>query len=106
MQHQLTPDRGGVAGGSELGSAQLSFCSALMSKASPGSNSLSLGESLSKPPSDPLNDIAVRTAPSKWDVYGFLRDVMVNFRLQPEVSIVTLFYLDRFSDTSGVAVTP
>ncbi|CAE8705468.1 unnamed protein product, partial [Polarella glacialis] len=45
-------------------------------------------------------------APNKWDVYGFLRDVMVNFRLEPEVSVITLFYLDRFSELSGVAMTP
>jgi len=57
-------------------------------------------------PVDPLNSVAVRTVPNKWDVYGFLRDVMVNFRLEPEVSVVTLFYLHRFSEQSGVAVTP
>jgi len=104
-QPQSTPDKGLPTAGSDLGSA-LSFCSALMSKASPGSNSLSLGESLSRPPPDPLNDIVNRSAPSKWDIYGFLRDVMINFRLQPEVSIVTLFYLDRFTESSGVALTP
>lgn len=55
---------------------------------------------------DPLNNIAKREVPGKWDIYGFLRDVMLGFRLQPEVSVVTLFYLDRFSEKSGVAMTP
>jgi len=55
---------------------------------------------------DPLNNIAVRSVPHRWDIYGFLRDVMVNFRLEPEVSMVTLVYLDRFCESSGVAVTP
>merc|ERR1740117_2403209 len=53
-----------------------------------------------------LNNIVVRSAPNRWDIYGFCRDVMVNFRLQPEVSVLTLFYLDRFSELSGVSVTP
>jgi hypothetical protein len=57
-------------------------------------------------PADPLNNIAVRTVPGRWDIYGFLRDVMVNFRLEPEVSIITLFYIDRFTELSGVALTP
>lgn len=57
-------------------------------------------------PRDTLNNLAVRTVPNKWDMYGFLKDVMVNFRLEPEVSIVTLFYLERFTELSGVALTP
>merc|ERR1719343_1134401 len=57
-------------------------------------------------PLDALNALAVRTVPNRWDVYGFLRDVMVNFRLEPEVSVITLFYLDRFSEKCGVALTP
>merc|ERR1719356_2239840 len=57
-------------------------------------------------PVEALNSIAVRSAPNRWDIYGFLRDVMVNFRLEPEVSVITLFYLDRFSELSGVAITP
>lgn len=88
--------------GSDLGSS-LSFCSALMSKASPGASSLQ--DSLGKPV-DPFNNIAKREVPNKWDVYGFLRDVMLGFRLQPEVSVVTLFYLDRFTEKCGVAMTP
>merc|ERR1719311_1506224 len=55
---------------------------------------------------DPLNGFAARTSPSSWDIYGFLRDVMVNFRLEQEVSVITLFYLERFSTTCGVAMTP
>jgi hypothetical protein len=31
---------------------------------------------------------------------------MVNFRLQPEVSVITFVYLDRFTEASGVALTP
>jgi hypothetical protein len=54
----------------------------------------------------PLNGVATRSVPNKWDIYGFLRDVMVNFRLEPEVSVITLFYIDRFSVLSGVALTP
>merc|ERR1719263_906805 len=57
-------------------------------------------------PFHPLNAIAMRSAPNKWDIYGFLRDVMVNFRLEPEVSVVTLVYLTRFVEMSGVALTP
>merc|ERR1711879_274065 len=68
-------------------------------------NSLDLRDSMGKPV-DPLNGIACRTTPNKWDIYGFLRDVMVNFRLEPEVSVITLFYLDRFSELSSVAITP
>merc|ERR1712232_753674 len=55
---------------------------------------------------DPLNNIAVRRVPHRWDIYGFLRDVMINFRLEPEVSIITLFYLQRFIESSGIGVTP
>jgi len=66
---------------------------------------MELKDSMGKPV-DPLNNIAVRSVPNKWDIYGFLRDVMVNFRLEPEVSVITLFYLERFSELSGVAVTP
>lgn len=77
------------------GEGSISFCSPLMSQRG------SLGQ-----PVDPFNNIAVRTAPNQWDIYGFLRDVMVNFRLEPEVSVITLFYLDRFSEMSSVAVTP
>jgi len=68
-------------------------------------SSLDLRDSLGQP-ADPFNNIAVRTAPNQWDIYGFLRDVMVNFRLEPEVSVITLFYLDRFSEMSAVAITP
>merc|ERR1712232_1503479 len=57
-------------------------------------------------PVEPLNGIAARSVPNKWDIYGFLRDVMVNFRLEPEVSVVTLNYMDRFSDSCGIAITP
>lgn len=88
--------------GSDM-SSSLSFCSALhLSRASPG---ITLADSMGQPV-DPLNNIAKREVPSKWDVYGFLRDVMLGFRLQPEVSVVTLFYLDRFNEKSGVAMTP
>eukprot|EP00747_Dinoflagellata_sp_TGD_P187856 gnl/TRDRNA2_/TRDRNA2_45961_c0_seq1.p1 gnl/TRDRNA2_/TRDRNA2_45961_c0~~gnl/TRDRNA2_/TRDRNA2_45961_c0_seq1.p1 ORF type:complete len:741 (+),score=142.31 gnl/TRDRNA2_/TRDRNA2_45961_c0_seq1:82-2304(+) len=88
------------------GGSPLSFCSPLMSHA--GSR-LSPGRPPSSGPSSPedvLNNIAVRCAPNKWDVYGFIRDVMVGFRLQPEVSVITLFYLDRFTTVSGVSLTP
>lgn len=95
------PGSGGTAG-SEAASPLSSLCSPLMSRASA---SVELKESFGKP-GDPLNSIAVRSVPNKWDIYGFLRDVMVNFRLEPEVSVITLFYLDRFSDLSGVSVTP
>lgn len=78
-----------------------SFCSALMSQ----NAGLTLKDSMGRP-ADPLNILAVREVPNKWDIYGFLRDVMVNFRLEPEVSVLTLFYLDRFSELSGVALTP
>jgi len=88
----------GTGGGTPLSS----FCSPLMSKDQPGACLL---DTMGKPV-EPLNGIAVRTAPNKWDVYGFLRDVMVNFRLEPEVSVVTMNYVDRFSDTCGVALTP
>jgi len=87
-----------VVGASPLSSA----CSPLMSRASLTSDLRdSMGKLL-----DPLNAIAVRSVPNKWDVYSFLRDVMLNFRLEPEVSVITLFYLERFSMLSGVALTP
>lgn len=94
------PGSGGP--GSEAASPLSSLCSPLMSRASA---SMELKDSMGKPV-DPLNNIAVRSVPNKWDIYGFLRDVMVNFRLEPEVSVITLFYLERFSELSGVAVTP
>merc|ERR1712107_818190 len=57
-------------------------------------------------PVEPLNGMAVRAVPNKWDIFGFLRDVMVNFRLVPEVSVVTFNYMVRFSDSCGIAITP
>jgi len=92
-----------------------SLCSPRLSRISttPGSaidvnlsTSSAAGVSKGGAPADQLNGIAVRTVPNQWDIYGFLRDVMVNFRLEAEVSVVTLFYMDRFSELSGVAVTP
>jgi hypothetical protein len=71
----------------------------------PDGGGVSLLDSMGKPV-DPLNAVAVRTVPNKWDIYGFLRDVMVNFRLEPEVSVVTLFYVERFTELSLVALTP
>lgn len=68
--------------------------------------SFTFNQTMSGQPANPLNGFAVRTAPSSWDIYGFLRDVMVNFRLEPEVSVITLFYLDRFTSMCGVSVTP
>lgn len=80
----------------------LSHCSAFMSR-----DDSSVGASFSSaPPQDPLNNLALRVSPNQWDIYGFIRDVMVGFRLQPEVSVVTLFYMDRFCTRSGVSVTP
>jgi len=54
----------------------------------------------------PLNAVAKRSIVPFPDIYGFLRNVMVAFRLQPEVSVICLFYLERFMDKTGVAVTP
>jgi len=79
----------------------LSLSSPLLARVGTGDLRDSMGN-----PVDPLNNVAVRNAPIKWDIYGFLRDVMYNFRLEPEVSVITLFYLNRFSDVSGVAFTP
>lgn len=87
-----------VVGGSPLSSA----CSPLMSRVSLASDLKdSMGKLL-----DPLNAIAVRSVPNTWDIYGFLRDVMLNFQLEQEVSVITLSYLERFSMLSGVALTP
>eukprot|EP00927_Polykrikos_kofoidii_P071263 TRINITY_DN67555_c0_g1_i1.p1 TRINITY_DN67555_c0_g1~~TRINITY_DN67555_c0_g1_i1.p1 ORF type:complete len:711 (+),score=111.49 TRINITY_DN67555_c0_g1_i1:182-2314(+) len=69
-------------------------------------STVELGSSMISGTFDPLNRIAVRSVPHRWDVYGFLRDVMMNFRLEPEVSIITLFYLERFSEMTGVVLTP
>lgn len=91
-----------AAGFSEGGTPLSSICSPLMSH---GASSLELRDTMGRP-LDPLNSLAVRSAPNKWDVYGFLRDVMVNFRLEPEVSVITLFYLERFMEMSGIALTP
>lgn len=76
-------------------------CSPFMSSAGEGAARDAPGKF-----SDPLNNMAVRTVANKWDIYGFLRDVMINFRLEPEVSVVTLCYLERFTELSGVALTP
>merc|ERR1712176_1207593 len=83
------------------GSSTLSFCSPLMSK----NGSTELKDSMGRRV-DPLNSLASRTVPNKWDIYGFLRDVMVNFRLEPEASVVTLVYIMRFIELSRVALTP
>lgn len=93
-----------VPEGSELGSS-LSFCSALHQSGMRDTPGSALKDTLGRPV-DPLNNIAKREVPNKWDIYTFLRDVMLGFRLQPEVSVVTLFYLDRFSEKCGVSMTP
>jgi hypothetical protein len=54
----------------------------------------------------PLNDIAVRRVPSSWHMYTFLRDAMVGWRLSPEVAVVTLLYIERFENVTGLRVTP
>lgn len=76
-----------------------------MHQAAALNGSAALRDTLGKPV-DPLNNVAVRIVPNTLDIYGFLRDVMVNFRLEPEVSVVTLFYMERFIESSGVALTP
>lgn len=97
-QAQASSHRSSHDGASPLSS----LCSPLMTAAGA---SVDLRDSMGKPV-DPLNALAVRSVPNKWDIYGFLRDVMVNFRLEPEVSVITLFYLERFTELSGIALTP
>lgn len=82
------------------GDGDLSFCSALMASEASGCREI-LGKA-----ANPLNALALRTVPNKWDIFHYCRNIMLNFRLQPEVSVITVFYLDRFSETSGVALTP
>jgi hypothetical protein len=53
-----------------------------------------------------LNDIAVRRVPSTWNMYVFLNDAMSGWRLRPEVAVVTLLYVERFTQTTGLQVTP
>ena len=53
-----------------------------------------------------LNGIAIRRIPNKWDIYDFLELVIRSLEVHPEVSVVTLVYLDRFCSQSGVAFTP
>lgn len=93
------------SGSEDLGSP-ISLCSPLMSKDSKGESSLSpnSGEASSKEVD--LNNLAVRKAPTQWDIYGFLRDAMVGFRLQPEVSVIMVIYLRRFQEKAGIALTP
>lgn len=57
-------------------------------------------------PCHPLNAIAIRRIPNKWDIYDFLELVIRSLEVHPEVSVVTLVYLDRFCSQSGVAFTP
>lgn len=98
-----TPSRADAgAGGGDIGTPLSSLPSPFLSKASV---SLELKDSMGKL-FNPLNAIAIRSAPNKYDIFGFLRDVMVNFRLEPEVSVVTLVYIDRFIALSGIAMTP
>ena len=86
---------------SDFGTPLSSMCSPLMSKES----SAQVSESLNKP-SHPFNSIAVRRIPNKWDIYDFLELVIHALEVHPEVSVVTLVYLDRFCETSGIALTP
>ena len=86
---------------SDFGTPLSSMCSPLMSKES----SAQASESLNKP-SHPFNSIAVRRIPNKWDIYDFLELVIHALEVHPEVSVVTLVYLDRFCETSGIALTP
>ena len=86
---------------SDFGTPLSSMCSPLMSKES----SAQVSESLNKP-SHPFNSIAVRRIPNKWDIYDFLELVVHALEVHPEVSVVTLVYLDRFCETSGIALTP
>jgi hypothetical protein len=93
LQKKARARKGDASGSEDLGSP-ISLCSPLMSKGEQSPLSPSSGEVSSK--SVDLNTIAVRKAPTQWDIYGFLRDAMVGFRLQPEVSVVMVIYLRRF----------
>eukprot|EP00930_Biecheleria_cincta_P000556 TRINITY_DN10122_c0_g1_i3.p1 TRINITY_DN10122_c0_g1~~TRINITY_DN10122_c0_g1_i3.p1 ORF type:complete len:711 (-),score=114.36 TRINITY_DN10122_c0_g1_i3:137-2269(-) len=98
-----TPGKGDKgACGSDVGTPLSSFPSPFLSRVSV---SLELKDSIGKP-FDPLNAIAIRSVPNNYDIFGFLRDVMVNFRLEPEVSVVTLVYIERFISLSGITMTP
>lgn len=98
-----TPGKGDkVSSGSDVGTPLSSFPSPFLSRASV---SLELKDSMGKP-FDPLNAIAIRSVPNRHDIFGFLRDVMVNFRLEPEVSVVTFVYIERFTNISGITMTP
>ena len=89
---------------SDFGTPLSSTCSPLMSKAS----SLEVSDLSHRPgqPGQPFNSIAVRRIPNKWDIYDFLELVIQALEVHPEVSVVTLVYLDRFCEMSGVALTP
>ncbi|CAJ1461973.1 unnamed protein product [Effrenium voratum] len=87
-------------GPSDIGTPLSSACSPLLSRAS-----VSDQESTQKP-AHPLNAIAVRRIPNKWDIYDFLEAVIRSLEVHPEVSVVTLVYVDRFCEMSGVAFTP
>merc|ERR1711957_310481 len=43
--------------------------------------------------------------PSKLEVCDHISEVMQIFQMQPEVSVVALLFLDRFSERSGTAIT-
>ena len=81
-----------------FGTPLSSMCSPLMSKAS------AEVPDLNKP--SPFNSIAVRRIPNKWDIYDFLELVINALEVHPEVSVVTLVYLDRFCEMSGMSLTP
>lgn len=42
---------------------------------------------------------------SKWQLCEHIAEVMQIFQMQPEVSVIALVYLDRFSECSGTAIT-
>ena len=57
-------------------------------------------------PQHPFNAIAIRRIPNKWDIYDFLELVIRCLEVHAEVSVVTLVYLERFCNMSGIAFTP
>jgi len=52
-------------------------------------------------PGSPFAD--AQPVPSKWDVSQFVAEIMQIFQMQPQVSIIAVVYLDRFSEQSGIA---
>jgi len=72
-------------------------------------DSPTLQHSISGSDRDPISPCSIfascQAVLSKWEVCEHIAEAMQVFQMQPEVSVIALVYLDRFSERSGTAIT-